>query len=165
MITFEDAQGLIQRYAEHTRSIHFDNPIIDRDTYWFFPVGYIGSPGVIDNATGRLHVVGSGRPIEDALWAHEHGFSPERVALRILQIHDLRATVELLLCLIDDGPPRQRNPNPKRAWLERTLETLPYEFAPQGLGLSAPALRDAAERGWFEYEIIEPVVANPPATR
>jgi hypothetical protein len=158
------AQSLVEQYAARAGAIRFDGPILDRDTYWFFPVGYIGSSGVIvEKATGRLHVIGSRQPIEEAFWAHEHGFSRDRLVLRILRIHDRRTTIELLFNALDDGPPRQRNPNPRRAWFETVLEALPHEFAPQSLLHAAPALRQAAEQGGFEYQIVEaaPEAAPP----
>jgi hypothetical protein len=150
------AQSLVEQYAARAGAIRFDGPILDRDTTWFFPVGYIGSSGVIvEKATGRLHVIGSGQPLEEAFWAHEHGFSRDRLVLRILRIHDRRTTIELLFNALDDGPPRRRNPNPRRAWFETVLEALPHELAPQSLVRAAPALRQAAEQGWFEYQIVE----------
>lgn len=167
MITLQEARTLVQPYAKQAGAIRFDNPIADRGTYWFFPVGYIGSRGVIiDKATGRLHVLGSALSLEECFWAHEHGFSPGLVVLRVLRVHDRPSTIELLLHLIDEGPPRRRNPNPRRAWLEKILDVTPYEFAPQYLWLAAPAFRDAAEQGWFEYQIAEaaPGDTSPPAT-
>lgn len=156
MITIQEARKIADTYAKQRPAAWFDENVIERATYWFFAVGFIGSCGVIvDEADGRLHVMGSGRSLEDYFWAHEHGFSPEFVSLRVTQVHDQRRTVEFLLLLVQDGPARTRNPNPKRAWLEKQLETLPCQFAPQRLALFAPAFRDAAEQSWFEYEVIE----------
>ncbi|WP_438038640.1 hypothetical protein [Sorangium sp. So ce128] len=163
MVTLHEAQDVAQRYAEQRKAVWFNNSVIDRATYWFFAVGHIGSQGVIvDKADGRLHVLGSALSLEDCFWAHEHGFSPEFVALRITRVHDREHTIELLLHIIEEGPPRLPNPNPKRAWLAERIDQLPCEFLPQRLRLSVPALRRAAEQGWFEYQAVDPSTEATP---
>jgi hypothetical protein len=153
MVTLEQAHRAVQTYADQCGAGWSADAVVDRDGYWFFPVGYIGSLGVIvDKADGRLSVMGSALSLDDCFWGHEHGFSPECVILRVNRVQDWQRTIEFLL----NFAPRQRNPNLRRAWLRDRLESLPVEFEPTGLWLRIPSFREAAREGWFEYEILEP---------
>ncbi|APR86146.1 Hypothetical protein A7982_11495 [Minicystis rosea] len=157
MITREQAHRLVRAHAERKGAIWFDDVVVDRGGYWFFRVGYVGSCGVIvDKADGRLSVMGSALSLDDCFWGHEHGFSPGFLSLCITNVRDHRSTVELLLHLISSGPPRTRNPNPKRAWLSEKIESLPCVFEPQNLWLSIPTFREVLQQGWFEYQVREP---------
>ncbi|WP_438038273.1 hypothetical protein [Sorangium sp. So ce128] len=157
MMTLEQAHQAVQIYAEQCGAVWFERTVIDRGGYWFFPIGHVGSCGVIvDKANGRLSVMGSALSLDDCFWGHEHAFSPEFVCLRIKKVHDEGRTIEFLLYLVTGGPPRQRNPNPKRAWLAARLRALPCEFGPERLWLSIPAFREALQQGWFDFDIAEP---------
>src|SRR5690348_15809054 len=97
VITFEDAVRRVRESAEQNAAVPFSDDVVDRGAYWFFPVGYIGSCGVIvDKADGRLSVMGSALSLDDCFWGHEHGFSSESAVLRITRIHDMKRTVEFL---------------------------------------------------------------------
>lgn len=157
MVTLEQAHRAVESYAEQRGAVWFDRTVIDRGAYWFFRVGYIGSCGVIvDKADGRLSVMGSALSLDDCFWGHEHGFSLNLLVLRIKNVCDPHHTIEFLLHLVTSGPPRQRNPNAKRAWLADRLQSLPCELGPEHLWLSIPAFRAASRQSWFEYEVIEP---------
>lgn len=153
MVTLEQAHRAVRTYADERGAVWFDDGVIERDGYWFFQVGHIGSCGVIvDKVDGRLSVMGSALSLEDCFWGHEHGFSPEFVLVRVNKVHDWRHTIEFLLRF---APP-QRNPNPGRTWLADQLQSLPFEFGPSRLWLSIPEFRVATREDWFEYDIIEP---------
>ena len=157
MITLDEAQRIAHAYADERGAIWLNKAVIDRQTYWFFPVGYVGSCGVIiDKADGRLSILGSALPLDACFWGHEHGFSPEFVTLRVTKVHDRRRAIEFLLNVVREGPPRRRNPNPRRAWLGEQLDALPCEFGPQRLWLWIPEFRQVTAEGWFDYEILEP---------
>ncbi|WP_438027229.1 hypothetical protein [Sorangium sp. So ce233] len=157
MMTLEQAHRAVQAYAAQHGAVWFDDAVVDRGGYWFFRVGYVGSCGVIvDKADGRLSVMGSALSLDDCFWGHEHGFSPDLVLLRVTKVHDHRRTVELLLDVVTSGPPRRRNPNPKRAWLAERLQSLPCELGPERLWLSIPAFREATQQRWLEVEVLEP---------
>lgn len=156
MITLEQAHRAVQVYAEQREAAWFDRTVIDRGGYWFFRVGHVGSCGVIvDKADGRLSVMGSALSLDDCFWGHEHGFSPELVRLRIKKVHHEGRTIEFLLYLVTAGPPRQPNPNPKRAWLADRLRALPCEFGPERFWLSIPSFRESLNHGWFEFDVLE----------
>lgn len=75
--SLDEARAAVTLYAEATGSMWFSESIVERDTYWFFPVGFIGSRGVIvDKADLALFPMGSALSIDDCFWGHEHGFSP-----------------------------------------------------------------------------------------
>ncbi|WP_437903101.1 hypothetical protein WME95_31695 [Sorangium sp. So ce327] len=157
MVTLEQAHQVVQIYAEQFGAVWSERTVIDRGGYWFFGVGYVGSCGVIvDKADGRLSIMGSALSLDDCFWGHEHGFSPDLVRLRINKVNEQGRTIELLLHLVTGGPPRQRNPSLKRAWLADRLRALPCEFGPDRLWLSIPAFREALQQRWFEFDVLEP---------
>ncbi|MGK3969289.1 hypothetical protein WMF01_52945 [Sorangium sp. So ce1667] len=157
MVALEQARRIVQTYAEQHGAVWFDDTVVDRGGYWFFRVGYIGSCGVIvDKADGRLSIMGSALSPDDCFWGHEHGFSPDLALLRVTKVHDHRRTIEILLHVVTNGPPRRGSPNPKRAWLAEQLQSLPCDFGPGRLWLSIPIFRDATQQRWFEYEVLKP---------
>lgn len=147
--SLDEARALVARYAEASRSRWFSDIVVERETYWFFRVGFIGSCGVIvDKADLALFPMGSALPLDACFWGHEHGFSPKRVILRILAVHDLDQTIEFLLHFA--GAPANRNPNPRRAWIRNALSSLPYDCPPQNLWLAIPAFRSPLP---FDYQL------------
>jgi hypothetical protein len=150
--SLDDARSAVDRYAVANRLTWFSHSIVDRETYWFFPVGYVGSCGVIVNkADLSFFPMGSALPIDDCFWGHEHGFSPQAVTLRVLAVHDLDRTIEFLFRFTD--APTGRNPNPRRAWIRSALERLPYDCPPQNLWWAIPAFRSLESPGPFEYHL------------
>jgi hypothetical protein len=153
MITFEKARAAALAYAkEHGATWFEDKPVVERESFWYFPVGFIGSSGLaVDKQTGKIEPFGSALSLEDDLWTYEHGFMGE-VGLRVTRVHDLDRTVELFLYLRDDGPARTPNPNARRAWLRARLSAPPCEWPSQWL----PPLnmKEGIEAGWFEFEIV-----------
>mgnify|MGYP001551214579 CR=1 FL=1 len=151
--SLDEARDAVARYSEATGSIWFSESIVERETYWFFPVGFIGSCGVIVNKVDlALFPMGSALSLDDCFWGHEHGFSPDRVTLRILAVHDLEQTIEFLLNFA--GAPTDRNPNPRRVWIRNVLSHLPYDCPPQSLWLQIPAFRTLLSPNPFEYKIL-----------
>ena len=139
-----DAERLVRAYAnKHGATWREDEPVLEQPTFWYFPVGYIGSCGVIvERSDLSLYPMGSG---------HLRGFSPDQVALRITEVFDLPAAAEFLLPFA--GAPRGRNPNPRRAWTRTKLAQLPYVCPPQSLWLAIPAFRRLANSPSFQYEV------------
>ncbi|MGC4091927.1 MAG: hypothetical protein QM756_29400 [Polyangiaceae bacterium] len=143
---------MVEGYAKD-RAVWFSQEIIDRGAYWFFPVGFVGSCGVIvDKADLRLFPMGSALQLDDCFWGHEHGFSQNVLVLRVLQVHDSDGTVEFLLPLA--GAPHGRNPNPRRAWIRAALSTLPFDCPSQPLWLRIPAFRKLESTRPFVYELL-----------
>jgi hypothetical protein len=153
MLTFAEARAVAVAYAKaHSATWFDDKPVIEREAYWYFPVGSIGSSGLaVDKQTGRVEPFGSSLSLEDDLWTYEHGFM-RKVGLRVTRVHDLDRTVELFLYLYGDGPKRTPNPNARRSWLRERLSSLPCEWPPQWF----PPLnmKKGIEGQWFEYELV-----------
>lgn len=155
MIDLQEAQAIVAEYMERTgASWHGENRVEDRDGYWFFSTGFIGSIGVVvDKHDGRLTALGSAWTLEYWFWAYENGFLVENPVVRVTAVRDMDDTVEFLLFIAVDGPARTPNPNPKRAWIRERLMTLPAEFRTCKLGLKADAFREVLRDGSFTYEI------------
>lgn len=154
MIDLAHAQQLVADYARRARAIDFGTGIVERPDYWFFPIGFTGSSGVIvDKSDGRLTVQGSVNSVEDCCWAHERGLYADQTSLTVTRIHDLPQTIEFLLYMTEDGPPRRPNPNPLRTWLATRLQTLPATFATGRVWLWIRSFRDAERAGWFEFDL------------
>jgi hypothetical protein len=150
--SLDEARVAVDRYAAASRSTWLSHEIVERDTYWFFQVGYVGACGVIVNkADLSLFPMGSALPLDDCFWGHEHGFSPDAVVLRVVAVHDLDATVEFLFDFA--GAPPDRNPTPRRAWIRGALAHLPYECPPRCLWLAIPAFRSLEPLAPFEYQL------------
>jgi hypothetical protein len=47
--SLDEARNAVDRYASASRSTWFSHEIVERETCWFFQVGYVGSCGVIVN--------------------------------------------------------------------------------------------------------------------
>ncbi len=151
--SLDDAREVVARYAKARRATWFSDEIVEREAYWFFHVGFIGSVGVIvDKADLSLFPVGSALPLDDCFWGHEHGFSRNAVVLRVVAVHDLDRTIEFLLHFA--GAPADRNPNPRRAWVRSALARLPYDCPPQNLWLAIPAFRSHELSPHFEYQLV-----------
>ncbi|HKO49668.1 MAG TPA: hypothetical protein VJV79_18190, partial [Polyangiaceae bacterium] len=150
--TLTAARALVEEYATG-RAVWFSQEVIDRGTYWFFPVGFVGSSGVIVNKSDlALFPMGSALSLDDCFWGHEHGFSPELVVLRILEVHNRDQTVEFLLPFA--GAPKGRNPNPRRVWTRNALTVLPFDCPPQCLWLKIPQFRGLQAEQTFEYQLL-----------
>jgi hypothetical protein len=149
----DDAREVVTEYAKARRATWFSDEIVERDAFWFFHVGFIGSVGVIvDKADLSLFPMGSALPLDDCFWGHERGFSPASVVLRVVAVRDMDPTVEFLLDLA--GAPPGRNPNPRRKWIRTVLKRLPYDCPPQNLSLAIPAFRATVPPAPFEYQLL-----------
>lgn len=125
--------------------------VVERERYWFLPLGYVGSSGVIvDKITGHLTVLGSALAMDDQFWAYERGFLAGSVTLRVNRVHERERTLQVLQRAVSGS---FRWAYERRDWLKKELETLPAEFREQDLGLVAPLFRNAEESGWFEFEV------------
>jgi hypothetical protein len=158
MLRLEDAIRRARLYAEERGAIWFQEPpegIVERSDYWFLPVGFVGSVGIIiDKASGRLHVMGSSLSQDDFFWGHENGFSGERHTLRVTNVRELGKTVEFLFHAVRGGPGSTRDPHPGRQWLEEQLRELPHDFGQQSLWLRIPSFRHIREQSrWFDFEV------------
>ena len=156
MVGLEDARAIADDYAKRTGSHWFEPDLMERDAYWVARVGFVGSMGVvIDKADGRVTVLGSAYSLADWLWGYEHGLLEVDGTLRVLAVHDEEETVELLSAVGVGGPPRSRNPWPRRTWVREQLSELPADFPWQGeLGLLTPSFQTAAAERWFDFEVI-----------
>jgi hypothetical protein len=143
-ISLSQAHEIASRYAEDTPARWFSDEVVDRGSFWFFAVGFVGSRGVIiDKEDGRVTVVGSSPSVslDDWFWAHEAGLSGDRVVIEIVSVASMPEAMTVLFDLVSEGPPRRRDPWPRRAWLTERLALLPARFEVQGVWLAFPYLR------------------------
>lgn len=152
MLTLDQARSLADSYAAKAGARWFpDVAPIERPEYWFLPVGYIGSSGVIVcKSSGRLTPLGSAFTVDDWLWGYERGLVADGVTLRILSVTDAEATLAVLQGVIS-GTFRWRYE--LRNWLKHSLAVVPIEFRDQHLALAIPQLREAELKNWFSFEI------------
>lgn len=97
MISLQDALAIRHRlYAPGGPGA---GKITERDTCWLIEPAMpcLGNSGVIvDKEDGHHHVLGSGLPLEEWLFAHEKGFRHSRYSMRILKIHQPYLVLTLL---------------------------------------------------------------------
>lgn len=152
--TLDAARAIVEEYADG-RAVWFSQEIIDRGTYWFFPVGFVGSCGVIvDKSDLRLFPMGSALSLDDCFWGHEHGFSPDLVVLRVVEVRDVNEAADFLLPIA--GAPEGRNPNTRRAWVRTALSALPFDCPPRRLWLRIPDFRRLHSAIPFVYCLLPP---------
>lgn len=153
MITYEQARILVDQYARTAAARWFDRDVIEKDTYWYFPVGYGGSCGVVvAEETGTITTLGSAFGVDDWLWGYENKFLCESVTLRVLTITDFEQCLQVLQSSVT-GAFRWRYE--LRNWLKQRLASLPAEFPSQDLALRIPDYRAALEKGWFTFELLD----------
>jgi len=153
MLTHKQARDLVDAYAATAGAAWFrDRNVVERPGYWFFPVGFIGSIGVVvDKATAKLTPFGSGLSLDDWMWGYENGFLVVPVTLRVLSVNDVEATLQVLQDAVS-GEFRWRYE--LRNWLKERLHSLPADFPGQDLNMAFPAFRAALANASFTYEII-----------
>lgn len=156
MVGVDEARAIADEYAKRTQSHWFEPGLDERDDYFVARLGFVGSMGVvIAKANGALTVLGSAYTLEDWLWGYERGLLVLDGTLRVLAVHDSAQTAEMFLYLPVGGPPRLRNPWPRRAWVRERLDELPADFRWEGdLGLTIPSFQTAAAGQWFEFEVV-----------
>jgi hypothetical protein len=174
MIALDQATALAEAYRRGHGATWIQPPpegVVDRPSFWFLPVGFIGSCGVaVDKADGRLHVFGSSLPLEEWLWGHEHGFTGERQVLTITAVNDLAATAEFLEGLQPRPPLPVGDPAERREAIRRwhgdhgerarlqtlKLAVLPHSLPAQPLWAWIPSLRKVSEEGHpFRFRVME----------
>jgi hypothetical protein len=136
---------------------------LEAETYWFIPLGWIGSKGqIVDKQTGSVTTLGSAFDLDLCLWAYELGALASPCTLVIDQIHDRALTVELLGKLDNRSP---FNPVPVQGtdaageprWLDATLlAEAPIRIDAESLWFALPALRQGVDSRAFVMHI-EPV--------
>lgn len=132
---------------------------------WFFPfVGgtSVGSQGVIVNkATGRPFQLGSAFPVERDLAMYDRGYQADEYDLVIVAVHDLEATVRVILKLgptevevTEEGGTvwRVAKAIPARE-IRRRLGRLPCMFRGMRLYLTLELLEEAKAGRWFGFEV------------
>lgn len=155
-ISREQAEALVAAYAERHGAVAFEADVVELDDFWFFPVGYVGSRGVIvDRLDGRLSVLGSAPSLslDDCFWGHRRGFSDRAAILTITRVTNLERAREFLFDAIEDGPPRTGNPWPRRGWLENCLARPPVSFGPGSYWLLIPGFRAMEADPPFEWTV------------
>ena len=154
MLTLDEAKAIVERYASDAGADWIPgSDILERDSYWFFPVGYIGSSGVVvDKASGELVPLGSAFELDDWLWGYENGFLRTSVTLRVISIDDFDRTLAVLQGAISA---KFRWRYELRNWLKERLRELPADFPHQDLALSIPTFRAALRSGWFTFELAD----------
>ena len=152
MITLEQAHVLVNEYAPGAGAVWFEGEtVVDRPGYWFFPVGFIGSRGVVvDKTTGTLTQLGSCHTLDDWLWGYEHGFLGESITLRVTAVADLEQTLQVLQSSISA---EFRWRYELRNWIKACLCSLPAEFVSHDLALSIPRYRAALKNAWFTFDV------------
>jgi len=156
-INLDQAIVIAEKYKAKSNSTTFDDEIVEKESYWFFPIGFMGSSGVIiDKSDGRLHVMGSSLSRAEMFWGHENGFSPEKLDIEIYEINDSKVTSNLVAGLLVQ---LSKMPNqPRRASREaakKLTEKLPLSLKGVSLWLKIPLFKEAKEENWFNYTISE----------
>lgn len=142
-ISFGGAVVLANEYRKQTQANWLSSDIIEKPSFWFFPIGYIGSAGlIIDKADGRLWPMGSALGSEDMFWGHEHGFSAEFVDLVIEDVYDSENTMQMLKKLA-------HMPD-----LAASLGRLPLRIKGLKLWLKIPLFKTATEQHWFGFSLV-----------
>ncbi len=162
MITLTQAQHLADTYHAQGGSTWFEREVIEKETFWCFRVGFIGSAGIIiDKADGKLSVLGSALSLDDAFWGHEHGFSSESVTLHISKVYDVEQATSLLFQpvvnypTVKTGPTYWRDKTAKRKALAAQLQDGPCQFGPLKLWLLIPYFRQAQQLQWFDFHLTD----------
>jgi hypothetical protein len=153
MLTLKQATALVDAYAPGAGAAWVPGATtVERPTCWFFPVGFIGSVGVVvDKVTGKLTPLGSAYSLDDWLWGYEAGFLVAPVTLRVTSVVELEPTLHVLQSCVR-GEFRWRYE--LRSWLKERLQSLPAEFPEQDLQMAFPSFRAASQSGWFTYELL-----------
>lgn len=97
MITLEKALEI--RASTYGPGYPQAGAIKETDTYWWLDHAEpcIGSGGIIiDKTDGHVHLLGSVLPLEEWLYAHDHGFRHREYAFRISAIRNVDRTFHLL---------------------------------------------------------------------
>ncbi len=156
-MNIKEATLIAENYKKQNSCVDFGTGGIERESYWFFPVGYMGSSGIIINKNDeRIFVMGSALSNDEMFWGHEHGFSPEKLTLEIITVSDSLKVSGLIAGVLRrlGGVPS----SPMRAGREMAtemLENLPLKFEGISLWLSIPWFIEASEEKWLEYKIYE----------
>jgi hypothetical protein len=164
-IDFAEASSIVANYAASNGAVAFSDEVVEHLNFWFFPVGYVGSRGVIvDRADGKLSAIGSSPSIslDDCFWGHERGFSASLSCLTVTAIYNSSQTVDFLFNVLIEGP-QGRDPWPRREWLQHRLSQLPCTFGPQSFWLRIPWFRKTENEPIFEWSLT-PVDSCPPDT-
>ena len=164
-LSLEEAEVIAKKYCQIEGLTWSNDFRAEKDSYYFFPIGYIGSSGVIiDKRHGRLLVLGSGFKLEDQFWAYERGLIPENVNLRILAINRELEAVEKYIfhTLCDSRLPRNFRTLslPSRRSLKKELkeeakskvENLPCELRGVFLSFDIHWFQWVEQNSVFDYE-------------
>jgi len=156
-MNIKEANAIAANYKEKNSCADFGTGTIEREDYWFYPIGYMGSSGIIINKSDkRIFIMGSALSEEEMFWGHEHGFSPKKLDFEIIEVSNSLKVSGLLA-----GVLRQlgRAPHsPMRAGREMAsemLKSLPLKFEGISLWLSIPWFMEAEKEAWLEYKIYE----------
>jgi hypothetical protein len=128
--------------------------VTEAERYWYFPWRQIGSiGGVVEKAAGRLTVFGSAWPVDDWIWAYEHGLlEHDYLDFVVDEVLDLPAAVDVIRALRVVRNRRRRD-------VEQALtSTPPIIFPDLLLGSSIGVLR-RADRA-FRWHAAAPISAR-----
>ncbi|MBN8432263.1 hypothetical protein JF535_15550 [Microbulbifer salipaludis] len=167
-LSLEEAEVIARKYCQVEGLTWNNGSRIEKDSYYFFPIGYIGSSGVIiDKRHGKLVVLGSGFKLEDQFWAYERGLIPGNVNLKILAINrELKAVEKYIFrTLCDNKLPRNFRSLSlsNRRSLKKELkeeakfkaENLPCELKGVFLSFDMHWFQWVEENSVFDYEVFE----------
>lgn len=141
--------------------------VIEAPRWWYLPYIWIGCAGyILDKSDGYIRQLGSCHSLDDCFWSQNKGIKYGYSDLIVTRVKDVKKTVNTLMELGNRASPINPIPNKdddkgKRTkfWTPRELETeigsCPVTFENQILWFTIPYLREACERGYFEFEVTQ----------
>ena len=155
MITFEQAQEIVARL--YKEPWYKPEQMSEYRDWWYFPVGYIGSLGVIvDKVDGHFNILGSAFPFEVWLWGHRRGFKHDTYDLVITEVNDYAATEDFISGLglryptVNSSPVAWYDPERVKSELGKAHRV----FQDQRLGLKIPLFKEIEGSNYFEYDLV-----------
>ena len=156
-ISIDQAQRIADEYLKENSCQDFGTGVVEGKECWFFPIGFIGSSGILINKSdGKLYVMGSALNLESMFWGHERGFSEEEIDLEIYEVNNplkVSGLVGDILCQLELAPIQ-----PMRAARElarEQLKELPKKYSGINLWLSIPWFIEAEKENWLKYKIFK----------
>lgn len=156
-MNIKEANLIAEDYKEKNSCADFGTGIIERDDYWYFPIGYIGSSGIIINKSDeRIFIMGSAHSIEEMFWGHENGFSPKKIDLEIIEVSNSIKVSGLLAGVLRQLGKAPSSPMRRgREMASEMLGSLPLKFEGINLWLSIPWFMEAEKEQWLKYKVYE----------
>jgi hypothetical protein len=157
MISYPEAKAIVESFPSATPLRVDDRQVDEYLDCWYFPVGGIGSSGVIvDRSDGHANWLGgTALRFDEWLWGHRHGFKHDTYDIEITKISDVEKTIDVLTRFGFRFPHVDATPV---EWFTRdrvsaVLKGDAWVIRHQRLGLLIPAFRDLEKSAPFRYSL------------